>query len=224
MIVVNYRRSDAAGYALFVHSELSRKFHPKRVFLDVGGELSTTQDFNKAIFFQIQHSRVVLCLIGPNWLTAMSQGRYRLSDTDDLVRRELDYAFQQRKTVIPVLLNDAKMPRHYELPSSISELSSCNAEFLRHETAYADVTALIAALQRVLRPANASSQEVTATGWTPQSLNNLEKLINSLPAANSLSARSPSHRNSPIALNSLFGAPPVPDDPLLALYDRMKRY
>ncbi|MGH6832958.1 MAG: hypothetical protein ACRECM_08055, partial [Methyloceanibacter sp.] len=61
-----------------------------------------------------------------------------------------------KKRVIPVLVNDAKMPRSTDLPESLKPFARCNAVRLTHERFRADTQGLIKALEGVLSEAEAA--------------------------------------------------------------------
>ena len=148
MIVINYRRRDTGGYALFLHACLSQVFTAPRVFIDVDGQLSGRGDYEKTIFKKIEQCRVLLVLIGPNWLNAADENGRRLFQPDDLVRREIDRALQQDKAVLPILVNGAHMPRPKQLPDCINLLPRMNAEQLRHERADSDLRIIIESCEK----------------------------------------------------------------------------
>ena len=49
------------------------------------------------------------------------------------MRIEIESALAQKKRVIPVLVNDARMPRSTELPEGPKPFARCNAVWLTHE-------------------------------------------------------------------------------------------
>jgi hypothetical protein len=72
------------------------------------------------------------------------------------VRIEIESALVQKKCVIPVLVNDAKMPRSTELPETLRAFARCNAARLTHERFRADTAGLIKSLEQVLAEAEAA--------------------------------------------------------------------
>jgi hypothetical protein len=76
----------------------------------------------------IRRASVFIALIGPQWLTAKGQrGRRRLDSPTDLVRREIETALMLKVPVIPVLVDEARMPSRDQLPRSIADLANRNA-------------------------------------------------------------------------------------------------
>ena len=105
-------------------AKLSDEFGRSNVFFDVdnimGGE-----NFKVAISSSIAGVDVMLALIGSTW------DPDRLQDDDDWVRLELSEALRQTKPIIPVLIDDAQMPRSRQLPPDIRELSLIQAQRVR---------------------------------------------------------------------------------------------
>lgn len=223
MIVINYRRADAGGYALHIHSQLSQALGKDRVFLDVGGELSGNGDYEQYIFNKIRQSRLVVCLIGPSWLTAASSGFLRLHEPDDLVRREIDCALQHNKRLLPVLLNGALMPDRLSLPSCVSDITRFNAERFRHECAEGDMRALLLAVRRSLGRSAAQNRSVQPpTLYSNEAIAGLERLVQST-AANALMDPSAGWLKPRNALNALSSISPSEQRPFVPLEELLRK-
>ena len=104
-------------------------------------------DFTAAIRTAIRRSSVLIALIGPEWIAT---GRDRL-DVEDWVREELHIALKERKRVIPVLVDGAKMPRRDDLPEALAPLANIQAAQLRYESFASDVEQLIAHIKEPKR-------------------------------------------------------------------------
>jgi hypothetical protein len=114
-------------------------------------------DFVQVLNEEVARCDVVIAVIGKNWLSAADEtGERRLDNPEDFVRIELESALAQKKRVIPVLVNDAKMPRSTELPESLKPFARCNAVRLTHDRFRADTQGLIKALEAVLNEAEAA--------------------------------------------------------------------
>jgi hypothetical protein len=106
---------------------------------------------------EVARCDVVIAVIGKNWLSAADDtGERRLDNPEDFVRIEIESALAQKKRVIPVLVNDAKMPRSTELPESLKPFARCNAVRLTHERFRADTAGLIKSLEQVLSETEAA--------------------------------------------------------------------
>jgi len=68
----------------------------------------------------IEGSKVLIALIGPQWLTEIDK-------PDDYVRMEIEVAIANDITVLPVLIGNTPMPDAAELPESISRIAFQNA-------------------------------------------------------------------------------------------------
>ena len=147
-VFLSYRRADSEGTVGRIHERLSEAFGPRAIFHDTGSLLAGS-DFRSAIEHALAASEVVAVVIGKQWLNATGpEGRRRLDDRDDIVRREVESALAARKVVIPILVDGASMPPADALPPSIRELAYRNAIEVRPGRDFqVDMQRLIAALE-----------------------------------------------------------------------------
>jgi hypothetical protein len=137
-VFINYRAEDSRSYGVLLYMELSRLFGRELVFLD-SESLPAGVDYVEQLLDRVRCCRV-LAVIGPSWLTVTgADGRRRIEDSDDWVRRELAEAFTARVTVIPVLTDGADMPGEAGLPADIAALGRCQYRRLRHHDAISDL-------------------------------------------------------------------------------------
>ena len=136
-IFISYRRQDAAANALGIGQYLENAFGRKNVFIDV--DMRAGAKFPTVLEQRLAECKVMIVLIGPDWLTSRDeQGGRRLDSSDDWVRLEIAHALKRDITVIPVLVNGAALPERTALPDDIRGLldhqavSVTNAGF-RHE-------------------------------------------------------------------------------------------
>jgi len=149
-IFINYRRDDDAGFTQALYSRLEQAFPSESLFMDVDN-IAPGLDFVQVLNEEVARCDVVIAVIGKNWLGAADEGGgRRLDNPEDFVRIEIESALAQKKRVIPVLVNDAKMPRSTELPESLKAFARCNAVRLTHERFRADTAGLIKSLEQVL--------------------------------------------------------------------------
>ncbi|MFJ3673284.1 toll/interleukin-1 receptor domain-containing protein [Streptomyces sp. NPDC090106] len=126
-IFLSYRRSDSSPWTGRLASDLRRYFGKERVYLDIDSNLPA-RDYVAELEQALFSSRVVIAVLGPQWLISPGgQGQRRLDDPDDLVRLELETALRHGKALIPVLVGGATMPPGHELPRSIETLSHLQA-------------------------------------------------------------------------------------------------
>lgn len=155
-VFVNYRREDTAADARLVYERLSRRFGRENVFLDVV-DLQPGTSWLDAIKSRGGSSGAFVVLIGPRWLTSMTErAEAQLENpSPDIVKMELELALARDSGVyvVPVLVGDAAMPNPDRLPRSIRRLSEIHAVELRHTRFDEDIGYLIAVLEAITRRA-----------------------------------------------------------------------
>lgn len=130
-IFISYRRAESESYAVALRDELERRFGAGSVFLDQSS-IDYGSHFPDAIARALAEAKVCLVLIGQRWLTITDSddGSPRLRREHDFVRREVSDALTAQKAgrlrLIPVLLQDARVPGVTDLPDDLQELSSLN--------------------------------------------------------------------------------------------------
>jgi TIR domain len=149
-IFVSYRRQEGSHLAGRVYDHLIDRFGQDQVFIDVD-TIEPGVDFAEEISRAVAACRVLLAIIGTDWLTVVDgQGRRRLDDPDDFVRLEVGAALDRGVRVIPILTEGAVMPTRHDLPESLTGLARRNALIIRHESFRSDVGRLITAIEWVL--------------------------------------------------------------------------
>jgi hypothetical protein len=150
-IFVSYRRSDAWAYAGRICDRLKHRFGGDAVFMDVE-TIEPGAPFGQVIERHIGDCRVFITLIGPTWISATGpDGKRRLDDPDDLVRREVALALtNDRCLVIPVQVGNAALPARGDLPEVLKSLSERNAFELRDQRFAKDSEELIDAIDKAL--------------------------------------------------------------------------
>ena len=120
-IFISYRRSDAAGYANNLHYRLRQWFETDDLFYDTE-HINPGDSFPKRLADGIAGAKVVLVLIGPDWLNEINH-RTTLADTD-FVRQEIELALRRMAgsdglKIIPVLLGIGEPPSWRDLHESL---------------------------------------------------------------------------------------------------------
>jgi small GTP-binding protein len=164
-IFINYRRIDSAPEAKRIYTLLTQKLGgADAVFMDLSG-IEPGDDFQKTILARISSARVMLTIIGRNWcFVTGTDGRLRLHEPNDLVRREILTAIDQGLRVIPVLVAGAVMPGASELPSALTPLTRLNAISIGVETFDHDVQHLAEYIQQHSEPSGGSVAKVCMVG------------------------------------------------------------
>ena len=135
-IFLSYRRTDSQLVCDRLYGSLTEVFGAGQVFRDIS-TIAGGRDFRLAIEQALVGAKVVLVLIGPHWLTATdAQGRRRLDDPSDPVRQELELALRKHLILLPLLVQQATMPRESELPPSLGSLAFRNARVVRPDPDY----------------------------------------------------------------------------------------
>jgi hypothetical protein len=123
-VFISYRTSDSA-WAVLLDKELSHQFGADQVFR-ASRSIPPSADFSDRIVDSVRRSSVLLAVIGPGWSAATDRdGRRRLDNEQDWVRREIAEAFTHDIPVVPVLVNDAPRLDPADLPVPIARLARC---------------------------------------------------------------------------------------------------
>jgi hypothetical protein len=149
-IFINYRREDSIGTAGRLHDRLAQAFGQQNLFMDVDS-IPAGVDFVADLNSQVAACRVFLAVIGPNWLDAKDEsGARRLDNPDDFVTIEIAAALARDIRVIPVLVDDARMPKADKLPDTIKPLVRRNAVEVRNAQFGRDAETLVARMREAL--------------------------------------------------------------------------
>ena len=152
-VFISYRRSDAPSAARHLAEALKLRFGPDDVFFDTS-DITAGVEWRRDTIRRLRAADVVLAVIGPHWATtAGHRTRRSLLDRadEDLVRLEIETAFTSGAVVIPVLVDDAEMPRRETLPRPFRALAAAQAQTLHHTSWDRDVDALAEAVAYVAK-------------------------------------------------------------------------
>ena len=152
-VFVNYRRDDSSSESLAIFNALRQEFGENSAFMDISS-LEVGVLWPEEIQSTLNGSKVVLAVIGSNWLRAGSDewGQRRIDRENDWVRQELAMAITANKRIIPVLVNGARMPPTEVLPDSIKALSQRQGIELRRDYWNHDIKLLLAQLSEIINP------------------------------------------------------------------------
>jgi SIR2-like domain/TIR domain len=146
-IFINYRHGDVPFAASALYRELAERYGGENVFFDGGTPrpgMGFLEDMKPQ---QSRGARVFIALIGPGWLPDMT-GLQQRSD-EDYVAREIELALRNGWTIIPLVVNDADLPKKSQLPRAIRALSDWLAEPLRQARLANDIEHLRARLDAI---------------------------------------------------------------------------
>jgi hypothetical protein len=149
-IFISYRREETAYPAGWLYDRLTDHFGGGQVFKDVDS-IQLGDDFAEVITRAVGSCDVLLALIGDRWLTITdAQGRRRLDDPADFVRLEIEAALTRNVRVIPILVDEARLPRADELPPSLAKLVRRQALELSPARFDFDISRLVKVLNTTL--------------------------------------------------------------------------
>jgi len=154
-IFICYRRSDSSGESSHLAHRLGAEFGRSKIFFDINA-IESGVNYEQALAKAREAARVMLVIIGDQWVSATTpSGQRRIDERDDPVRLEVRTGLE-RGILLPVLVKRAKMPSHYELPTDVSGLASIQALPINHETFDRDFTDLVHVLNDHLPEGEAS--------------------------------------------------------------------
>jgi hypothetical protein len=167
-IFLNYRRKQAEWPTLRLRDRLIETFGTDRIFTDVDN-IQPGQDFTKVLEAAVGTCRVLLAVIGQDWVDALDEGgRRRLEDPSDWVRVEIESALRRPKVlVIPVLIDGTRMPRVDQLPGELAQLSTRQAVEITASGFDNQVTTLITTLQKIFDQPSVQTAEMPRPAPAP---------------------------------------------------------
>ena len=126
-VFVNYRTHDAEDVAVAIETDLSHRFGSDRIFR-ASKSIEPGENYPQALLRNARTCRVLVAVIGPHWLDQVRDGRNRLEDSEDWVRREILAAFEAGACVIPVIVGRTTPSLSTEqLPEALKELALCHS-------------------------------------------------------------------------------------------------
>jgi hypothetical protein len=166
-IFISYRRQKTAWPAQLLYDLLVEHFPAEQVFKDVD-HIDSGEDFPQRVTAAVASSDVLLAIIGPEWLTITDKnGQRRLDNPEDYIRLEIEAALTRKIRVIPILVDDAQMPRANQLPPTLAPLVRRNAVEINPQTF--DTKRLIATVRKTLELEPAGRQQELASHYAQAS-------------------------------------------------------
>ena len=109
-IFISYRRDDSAYITGMLTENLQEVFGKTSVFLDVD-TIPFGVDFRKHINRAVGECNILLAVIGDAWIDAATDdGHRRIDSPSDYVRLEIESALKRDIPVVPVLVDNARIP------------------------------------------------------------------------------------------------------------------
>lgn len=141
---ISYRRDDTALVARAFAETLRYRLGADKVFLDEDS-IHDGDLWPDRLEKSVTRARVVLALIGRDWLASSDQyGRRRLDIESDWVRKELLYAHNNDVEIIPVLIGEGIQPPPKDgLPKALSWLSEIEVKRLHNDDWHRGIASLV---------------------------------------------------------------------------------
>ena len=125
-IFISYRRRETIDITGRISDWLVTHFGVEAVFRDVTS-IPYGEPFREYIKNAVKECSLLLVILGSEWLNIRGEtGVRRLDEDDDPVRLEIEEAIRYGMPILPVLVQEARMPRVTQLPASIATLSGIN--------------------------------------------------------------------------------------------------
>jgi pterin-4a-carbinolamine dehydratase len=151
-IFISYRRVDSQHASLAIADRLRWAFGPDNVFLD-HGSIRTGKAWPKVLADALREARVMVAVVGPNWLSATDEwGRRRIDDRGDWVRQELLTGLERLRAeelvVLPVFLDKAPLLAREALDAKLADFADLQRLQLSAASWERDLEALIEQVSR----------------------------------------------------------------------------
>ena len=142
-IFINYRKALSFDQAQLLHELLAQYFKRSELFLD-DQNIEGGSNWVSELEAQVRGSAVVLVLLPEGWVDATDErGSRRIDNPDDFVRFEIVTALQRGIEVIPLVVDNAALPKLQDLPQVLWPL--LNIQYLDfRRTSYRDDAKTIA--------------------------------------------------------------------------------
>lgn len=120
-IFISYRRASDQWALGQVRQKLVEEYGDDRVFFDTHS-IEGGAEWLARLDEEITHAQVVLVLYCKEWFGGQADGKRRIDDPGDMVRRELEMAHLHHRVIIPVIVDGSAPPGPADLPHSLQFL------------------------------------------------------------------------------------------------------
>jgi len=146
---ISYRRKDSADITGRIYDRLANELGKNNVFKDVYS-VPLGVNFKEYVNEEISKANIVLVIIGSSWLEKRN-AEPRIKEPNDLVRLEIEAAFQNDVPLIPILVSTASMPEEEALPDNLKQLVYINGIKIRPDPDFEhDINSLLAAIKKLV--------------------------------------------------------------------------
>ena len=149
-VFLSYRRADSQDVCGRIYEHLERELGQGVVFKDVDS-LKLGVNFKDELARTLEHCKVALIVMGPNWIGAEDGSEARIASERDYVRIEAEAVLRRDIPVIPVFVRGAQTVDVSRLPDTLTELDERNGIQIRPDPDFKnDMNRLVSALQKIL--------------------------------------------------------------------------
>lgn len=161
-VFLNYRTVDEPFGAALLDQALSDEFGSSAVFF-ASKSIPLGADWEKEMFEAVSRSAALLAVMGRNWLNAADeQGRRRIDDRNDFVRREILAALKLGIQIVPVRLELPRRIPKEELPAPLRPLAELQGIEIRFRSTGPDIATLARKLRQLVPALRAAAPETLA--------------------------------------------------------------
>lgn len=125
-IFISYRRNDSPAFARLVYEQLKRETPAERLFFDVES-IPPGQIFADYIHRRLLKCSTLVAVLGPDWAGKRKWQSSRIKSKTDLVRIEIETAFDLGLRVVPVTWDLDYIPDPTTLPKSLRSICTIQA-------------------------------------------------------------------------------------------------
>jgi hypothetical protein len=155
-IFISYRRGDV-GFSGRLYDRIRQYYGSESVFLDIAN-IQLGSDFASEIEEHVSKSDILLAVIGRAWTDP--DGIKRLDNDFDTVRIEIESALRNNITVIPVLVEGARLPARRDLPVTLEDLGRRKALEVTHADFDLGMDRIIRAVDTIIGETSQHRDEV----------------------------------------------------------------
>ncbi|MGW4318935.1 toll/interleukin-1 receptor domain-containing protein [Streptomyces sp. NPDC004684] len=159
-IFINYRREGGAYAAALLDELLGHRFGEGRIFR-AARSIGPGEDYAKALLKAVAECSVMLVIVDEGWVAKFASGVGDPSFDRDWVHREIQEAFRNGRTVVPVLLSGVSRLDEGSLPESLSAVARLQYLRFDYRNTHQDVNSIaegiVKACPRILNDRGVSS-------------------------------------------------------------------
>ena len=155
-IFVSYARSDFSS-AVLIRNTLGGLYGESSVYIDSSHIRPATKwltNLNETLGGVL----LLIAIVGDGWTEKMQ-------DSSDYVRQELECALANGAEILPVLVNQTRMPSPKKLPEALRDIATVQADYFRAETPYRDLESIAQSVASVLQASCSFDPQRLPSAW-----------------------------------------------------------